>query len=243
MSHLVHSCVTPFVLSSSDEMVTVLHSSLTICLLLLWMVPCMRMQVSLPCGKATLTSHGCDCTLCPRIPGAAVMQSARGTRPALPKIGSAAHEADAPGCACSCSSLWAATTDMRTATLYKLALALPLWASPILLECRLLPQVPLTCLSDVQCMMTLCCHTLPAEHERLQNGLCNWMPSQSRRFCAATTLTATYNDLDSVRQVFEANKDEIAGVILEPVVGNSGFIPPTQEFLEVTSTCASPPHC
>jgi glutamate-1-semialdehyde 2,1-aminomutase len=33
-------------------------------------------------------------------------------------------------------------------------------------------------------------------------------------------------------QVFEANKGEIAGVILEPVVGNSGYIEPTQEFLE-----------
>ena len=53
---------------------------------------------------------------------------------------------------------------------------------------------------------------------------------------AAATLTATYNDLDSVRQTFEANKDEIAGVILEPVVGNSGFIPPTQEFLEVSTS-------
>jgi glutamate-1-semialdehyde 2,1-aminomutase len=48
----------------------------------------------------------------------------------------------------------------------------------------------------------------------------------------AATLTARYNDLDSVREVFAANKDQIAGVILEPVVGNSGFIPPTQEFLE-----------
>lgn len=47
-----------------------------------------------------------------------------------------------------------------------------------------------------------------------------------------TTLVAKYNDLDSVRQVFENNKGEIAGVILEPVVGNSGFIPPTQEFLQ-----------
>lgn len=47
-----------------------------------------------------------------------------------------------------------------------------------------------------------------------------------------TTLVAKYNDLDSVRSVFEANKGEIAGVILEPVVGNSGFIPPTQEFLQ-----------
>lgn len=50
---------------------------------------------------------------------------------------------------------------------------------------------------------------------------------------AAGTLTATYNDLDSVRAIFAANKGEIAGVILEPVVGNSGFIQPTQEFLEV----------
>lgn len=49
---------------------------------------------------------------------------------------------------------------------------------------------------------------------------------------AAATLTATYNDLESVRKIFEANKGEIAGVILEPVVGNSGFIVPTQEFLE-----------
>ncbi len=45
---------------------------------------------------------------------------------------------------------------------------------------------------------------------------------------AAATLTANYNDLDSVREMFAANKGQIAGVILEPVVGNSGFIPPTQ---------------
>jgi len=50
---------------------------------------------------------------------------------------------------------------------------------------------------------------------------------------AATTLCAKYNDLDSVREIFKQNKGEIAGVILEPVVGNSGFIAPTQEFLEV----------
>jgi len=49
---------------------------------------------------------------------------------------------------------------------------------------------------------------------------------------AAATLTATYNDLESVKKIFEANKNQIAGVILEPVVGNSGFIPPTKEFLE-----------
>ncbi len=49
---------------------------------------------------------------------------------------------------------------------------------------------------------------------------------------AAATLTATYNDLDAVKALFEANKGQIAGVILEPVVGNGGFIPPTKEFLQ-----------
>ena len=48
---------------------------------------------------------------------------------------------------------------------------------------------------------------------------------------AAATLTAKYNDLESVKALVEANKGEISGVILEPVVGNAGFIPPTKEFL------------
>jgi glutamate-1-semialdehyde 2,1-aminomutase len=48
----------------------------------------------------------------------------------------------------------------------------------------------------------------------------------------STTLTAPYNDLEAVKALFEENKDEIAGVILEPVVGNSGFIPPDGGFLE-----------
>lgn len=46
-----------------------------------------------------------------------------------------------------------------------------------------------------------------------------------------TTLVAQYNNLESVRNVFSHNKGEIAGVILEPVVGNSGFIAPSKEFL------------
>lgn len=49
----------------------------------------------------------------------------------------------------------------------------------------------------------------------------------------AGTLTATFNNLDSVKAVFKANKGEIAGVILEPVVGNSGFVEPKLEFLQV----------
>ncbi len=45
------------------------------------------------------------------------------------------------------------------------------------------------------------------------------------------TLTAPFNDLEAVKALFAANPDEIAGVILEPVVGNAGFIPPDDGFL------------
>ena len=46
------------------------------------------------------------------------------------------------------------------------------------------------------------------------------------------TLTAPYNDLEAVKQLFADNPEQIAGVILEPVVGNAGFIPPDAGFLE-----------
>jgi len=46
------------------------------------------------------------------------------------------------------------------------------------------------------------------------------------------TFCAEYNNLESVKAIFEENKDEIAAVILEPVVGNSGFIKPSKEFLQ-----------
>lgn len=49
---------------------------------------------------------------------------------------------------------------------------------------------------------------------------------------AAGTLVATYNDLKSVEEIFEKYPDQVAALVLEPVVGNSGFIQPTQEFLE-----------
>ncbi|WP_026079684.1 glutamate-1-semialdehyde 2,1-aminomutase [Spirulina subsalsa] len=48
----------------------------------------------------------------------------------------------------------------------------------------------------------------------------------------SSTLTAPYNDLEAVKALFAENPDQIAGVILEPVVGNSGFIPPDAGFLE-----------
>ncbi len=46
------------------------------------------------------------------------------------------------------------------------------------------------------------------------------------------TLAAPYNDLEAVKALFEAHPGEISGVILEPVVGNSGFIAPLPGFLE-----------
>ena len=48
----------------------------------------------------------------------------------------------------------------------------------------------------------------------------------------AATLTAPYNDLEAVKALFVENPDDIAGVILEPVVGNAGFIVPDAGFLE-----------
>lgn len=48
----------------------------------------------------------------------------------------------------------------------------------------------------------------------------------------ANTLTAPYNDLEAVKALFAENPDQIAGVILEPIVGNAGFIPPDAGFLE-----------
>ena len=59
---------------------------------------------------------------------------------------------------------------------------------------------------------------------------------------AAATLTATYNDIEAVKALFAANKGQIAGVILEPVVGNAGFIPPTKEFLLVRARISSDLH-
>ena len=49
---------------------------------------------------------------------------------------------------------------------------------------------------------------------------------------AKDTLLAKYNDIDNVTQIIEANKDEIACIILEPVAGNMGCIPPAEGFLE-----------
>jgi glutamate-1-semialdehyde 2,1-aminomutase len=48
---------------------------------------------------------------------------------------------------------------------------------------------------------------------------------------AAGTLTAKYNDLETVRQLFEKHGENLAAVILEPVTGNMGVILPSKEFI------------
>ena len=52
------------------------------------------------------------------------------------------------------------------------------------------------------------------------------------RGTAKDTLIAPYNDLLAVKQLIEANPNEIAAIILEPVAGNMGCIPPVKGFLE-----------
>ncbi|MFP4288856.1 MAG: glutamate-1-semialdehyde 2,1-aminomutase [Bacteroidales bacterium] len=49
---------------------------------------------------------------------------------------------------------------------------------------------------------------------------------------AQDTITARYNDLEEMEKIFEDYGDEIAAVILEPVVGNMGVVVPRQDFLE-----------
>lgn len=49
---------------------------------------------------------------------------------------------------------------------------------------------------------------------------------------AKDTLLATYNDLANVESILEANKGEVAAIIVEPVAGNMGCVPPAKGFLE-----------
>jgi glutamate-1-semialdehyde 2,1-aminomutase len=53
---------------------------------------------------------------------------------------------------------------------------------------------------------------------------------------AQLTLTATFNDLDSVERLLRTNR--VAAIIVEPVIGNAGFIPPDPQFLSGLRTLA-----
>jgi glutamate-1-semialdehyde 2,1-aminomutase len=51
------------------------------------------------------------------------------------------------------------------------------------------------------------------------------------RAASGDTLVADYNDLDSVQRVFSANAGRIAALIVEPIAGNMGVVPPADGFL------------
>lgn len=52
------------------------------------------------------------------------------------------------------------------------------------------------------------------------------------REMAGDTLTADYNNLPSVRALLEANPEEVAAIIVEPVAANMGVVPPQPGFLQ-----------
>jgi glutamate-1-semialdehyde 2,1-aminomutase len=59
------------------------------------------------------------------------------------------------------------------------------------------------------------------------------------RSVAADTLTARYNDLESVRRLVDRHNREIAAVIVEPIAGNMGLVLPQKEFLHgLRSLCS-----
>lgn len=49
---------------------------------------------------------------------------------------------------------------------------------------------------------------------------------------AANTITANYNDLENLKEIFRVEGEDIAAVIVEPVAGNMGVVPPAPGFLE-----------
>ena len=59
------------------------------------------------------------------------------------------------------------------------------------------------------------------------------------RATSADTLVAAYNDLDSVQRAFDAHRDQIAAVIVEPIAGNMGVVPPADGFLPGLRAIAS----
>ena len=49
---------------------------------------------------------------------------------------------------------------------------------------------------------------------------------------AADTLVASYNDLDSVRELANEHRGQVAALVVEPIAGNMGLVPPSDGFLQ-----------
>ena len=49
---------------------------------------------------------------------------------------------------------------------------------------------------------------------------------------AKHTITCPYNDVEAFIEIFNSVKDDLATVIVEPIAGNMGFVPGTEEFLQ-----------
>jgi glutamate-1-semialdehyde 2,1-aminomutase len=49
---------------------------------------------------------------------------------------------------------------------------------------------------------------------------------------AADTLLARYNDVESVQRVVDAHPEQVAAIVVEPIAGNMGLVPPREGFLE-----------
>ena len=49
---------------------------------------------------------------------------------------------------------------------------------------------------------------------------------------AKHTITCPYNDVEAFIEIFNSVKDDLASVIVEPIAGNMGFVPGTEEFLK-----------
>ncbi len=49
---------------------------------------------------------------------------------------------------------------------------------------------------------------------------------------AGDTIVLPYNDIDAVREALAANKDQVAAIIVEPIAGNMGVVPPAEGFLQ-----------
>lgn len=60
---------------------------------------------------------------------------------------------------------------------------------------------------------------------------------------ADNTLTVAYNDAEAVQQALRENRGEIAAIIVEPVAGNMGTVPPVEGFLQALRTLASDDGC